>query len=77
MVLSAYSDSPQHSKPPDTLDLTVVAVCPNSGSDTLGVLAPDLSPNEILGTVLFQNMVLPQSEVLNTPGGVFKIVIVQ
>jgi hypothetical protein len=40
VVLSAYSESPQQRDP---LDLTVVAVCPNSNSDSLGVLAPVLS----------------------------------
>jgi len=39
VVLSAYSESPQQGEPPDPLDLTVVAVCPNSSSDSLGVLA--------------------------------------
>jgi hypothetical protein len=86
VVLSAYTDSSQHSRPPDPLDLTVVAVCPNSSFDPSGVLAPVFSQNEISGFVLSQNMVLPQSEVfgsvlpqnevLNTPGGVFKIVTV-
>ena len=42
VVLSAYSESPQQGEPPDPLDLTVVAVCPNSSSDPLGVLAPEL-----------------------------------
>src|SRR5882762_9069996 len=63
VVLSAYSESPQQGEPPDPLDLTVVAVCPNSSSDSLGVLAPVLSQNEISGSVLFQNRVLPRNEV--------------
>jgi len=80
VVLSAYSDSPHHSKPPDPLDLTLAAVCSNSSSDPLSILAPVLSQNEISISVLSQNMVLPQSEVfgfvmtlsgvLNTPSGV-------
>src|SRR5882762_999711 len=49
VVLSVYSESPE---PPDPLDLTVVAVCPNSSSDSLGVLAPVLSQNEMSGSVL-------------------------
>jgi hypothetical protein len=36
VVLSVYSESPRH---PDLLDLTIVAVYPNSSSDSLGVLA--------------------------------------
>ena len=63
VVLSAYSESPQQGEPPDPLDLTVVAVCPNSSSDSLGVLAPVLSQNEMSGSVLFQNRVLPWNEV--------------
>src|SRR5882762_2948169 len=63
VVLSAYSESPQQGEPPDPLDLTVVAVCPNSSSDSLGVLAPVLPQNEMSGSVLFQNRVLPWKEV--------------
>src|SRR5882762_3117272 len=63
VVLSAYSESPQQGEPPDPLDLTVVAVCPNSSSDSLGVLAPVLSQNEMSGSVLFQNRVFPWNEV--------------
>jgi len=61
VVLSAYSESPQQGEPPDPLDLTVVAVCPNSDSDSLGVLAPVLSQNEV-----YRIIVLPQSEVFGT-----------
>jgi hypothetical protein len=57
VVLSAYSESPQ---PPDPL------VCPNSSSDSLGVLAPVLSQNEMSSSVLSQNMILPQNEVYRT-----------
>ena len=60
VVLSAYSESPE---PPGPLDFSVVAVCPNSSSDPLGVLAPVLSQNEMSGSVLSQNKVLPQNEV--------------
>jgi hypothetical protein len=66
VVLSAYSESPQQGEPPDPLDLTVAAVCPNSSSDSLGVLAPVLSQNEMSGSVLSQNRVLPQNEVYRT-----------
>ena len=63
VVLSAYSESPQHSKPPDSLDSTVATVCPNSSSDSLGVLAPVLPQNEVFGS---QNVILPQNEVYRT-----------
>src|SRR6202042_3108042 len=63
VVLSVYSESPD---PPDPLDLTVVAVCPNSSSDSLGVLAPVLSENEMSGSFLSLNRVLPQNEVYRT-----------
>ena len=53
VVLSAYSASSQQGEPPDSLDSTLAAVCPNSSSDTSGVLAP----------VLPQHMLLPQNEV--------------
>src|SRR6267154_856502 len=66
VVLSAYSESPQQGEPPDPLDLPVVAVCPNSSSDSFGVLAPVLSQNEMSGSVLSQNRVLPQNEVYRT-----------
>ena len=55
--------SPQ---PLDPLDFSVVTVCPNSSSDSLGVLAPVLSQNEMSGSVLSQNRVLPQNEVYRT-----------
>ncbi len=86
VVLSAYSDSPHHSKPPDPLNATLAAVRSNSSSDPLSMLAPVFSQNEISVSVLSQNVVLPQSEefgfvltpsgVLNSSGEVFKIVIV-
>jgi hypothetical protein len=66
VVLSAYSECPEHVKPPDSFDLTVAAICPNSSSDLLGILAPVLCQNEVSGSVLSQNMVLPQDEVHRT-----------
>src|ERR1700691_4948717 len=70
VVLSAYSESPQPSKPPDSLDPTSVTVCPNSSSAQLGVLAPVLPQNEVYRFVLPQNGVfkidLPQVEVNRT-----------
>src|ERR1700691_5899678 len=79
VVLSAYSESPQPSKPPDSLDPTSVTVCPNSSSAQLGVLAPVLPQNEVYRIVLPQNEVyriaLPQNEVYRfvlPQNGVFK-----
>jgi hypothetical protein len=66
VVLSAYSESPQQGEPPDSLDSPSVAVCPNSSSDPLGVLAPILPQSWVFGPVLPQNMVLPQNEVPNS-----------
>src|SRR5882762_8966832 len=68
VVLSAYSESPQQGEPPDPLDLTVVAVCPNSSSDSLGVLAPVLSQNEMSGSQneVYRTIVLSQSEVFGS-----------
>src|ERR1700729_4366083 len=60
VVFSAYSESPQHGKPPDTLDSTVVTVCPNGSSDSLGVLAPVLPQSEVIRS---QNVILPQNDV--------------
>ena len=73
VVLSAYSESPQPSKSPDSFDPTPVTVCPNSSSVQLGVLAPVLPQNEVYRSVL------PQTEVYKTvlpQNGVFKIVAV-
>ena len=90
VVLSAYSESPQYGKPLDPLS-TAATVCPNSSSDSLGVLAPVLpqsevykyyllSQNEMFGSVQSQNMVLPQNEVYKflvlPQNGVFDIVTV-
>src|SRR3984885_4142699 len=88
VVLSAYSESPQQGEPPDSLDSTSVAVCPNSSSDPLGVLAPILPQSWVFGSVLPQNMILPQIEVFEIvlsqnevnisvllQGGIFGVVI--
>src|ERR1700732_3286910 len=80
LVLSAYSESPQQDEPPDLLDLTAATVCPNSSSDSLGVLAPVLPQSEVFGSVQSQNMVLSQNEVykyyLLSQNGVFNVVLV-
>ena len=60
VVVSVYSES---AEPPDLLDLTVVVVCSNSRSDSLGVLTPVLPQNEVFGS---QNVILPQNEVFRT-----------
>src|ERR1700734_736288 len=74
VVLSAYSESPQHAKPPDFPDPIVATVCSNSSSAQLGILAPVLPQNEVFITTPPQNEVyktiLPQNEV-------FKIVLPQ
>src|ERR1700734_3456882 len=64
VVLSAYSEGPQYVKPPDSVDSTLVTVCPDSSSISLGVLAPilpqigvvemGLVQTEINTTVLFR-----------------------
>jgi hypothetical protein len=88
VVLSAYLESLQHGKPPHSLDLTVAAVCPNSSSNPLGVLAPVLLQPEVSGSVLSQNIVLPQDEGYSTvlplnevrsvlPNGVFQFILPQ
>src|SRR6202044_285860 len=68
VVLSAYSESPQHAKPPDSPNSIGVTICPNSSTAQLGVLAPVLPQNEVDKTVLPQNgvfrTILPQNEVL-------------
>ena len=62
VVLSAYSEGPQHAKPPQPLDSSVAVVCPKSHHVSLGYLAPVLSMHEF---VLPQNSMhtLPQHEV--------------
>src|SRR6204780_1511804 len=84
VVLSAYSESPHHAKPPDFLDPIGVTVCPNSSSAQLGILAPVLPQNEVFRTTLPQNEVfrilLPQNEGFGfvlTPSGMFKTVLPQ
>src|ERR1700734_3118137 len=74
VVLSAYSEGPQYVKPSDSVDSTLVTVCPDSSSISLGVLAPILPQNEEYISVLPQNevfvSVLPQI-------GVFEMGLVQ
>src|ERR1700734_1761270 len=68
VVLSAYSESPQHAKPPDSPNSIGVTICPNSSTAQLGILAPVLPQIEVYKTVLPQNglfrTILPQNEVL-------------
>ena len=68
VVLSAYSESPQHAKPPDSPDPTGVTVCSNNSSAQLGILAPVLPQNEVFVSLLPQNgvFILPQNEVLKS-----------
>ena len=66
VVLLAYSEGPKYGEPPDSFDLTVATVCPNSISDLLGVLVPVLLQTEVSGSVLSQNMVLSHDEVYRT-----------
>ena len=72
VILSAYSESPQHGKPSDSFDSTVATVCPNSSSDSLGILAPVLLWSKVFGSVQSQNMVLPQSEVFQSQNEVYR-----
>jgi len=66
VVLSAYSKNPPYAKPPDSPVSTIVTFCPNS-HNSLGVLAPVLTQNEVHVSFLPQNKVymslLPQNEV--------------
>ena len=69
VVLSTYSESPHHVKPLDFLDPTSVAVCPNSSSAQLGILAPVLPQNEVYITTPPHNEVYktkPHNEVYKT-----------
>jgi hypothetical protein len=70
VVLSSYSESPQHSKPPDSPDSIRLALCSNSSSTQLGILAPVLPHNEVYKTILPHNevfkIVLPQKGVVKT-----------
>src|ERR1700685_4509123 len=54
MVLSAYSGSPQHAKPPDSPNPIRVT---NNSSAQLGILAPGLPQNEVYRSTLPQNEV--------------------
>ena len=47
VVLPAYSESPQHAKPPDSPHCARVTICLNSSSAQLGVLAPVLPQVEV------------------------------
>jgi len=65
VVLLAYSEGPQHAKPPEPLDSSLATVCPKNCHISLGFLAPVLSKHEGFVFVLPQNGVytLPQNEV--------------
>src|SRR6202050_4552826 len=81
VVLSAYSESPQHAKPPDFPDPTV---CSNCSSAQLGILAHVLPQNEVFITNPPQNEVyrtiLPHNEVFKIVlphNGVYRTVLPQ
>src|SRR6266478_5168671 len=77
VVLSAYSEGPQHAKPPEPLDSSVATVCLKSSHIALGFLAPVLYKHEGSVFVLPQNNVhaVPQNEVHVQPqNGVLKSV---
>jgi hypothetical protein len=91
VVLSAYSGSPQHAKPPDSLN-PIRVINNTSSSAQLGILAPGLPQNEVYLSTLPQNevfrivlpqngvFILPQNEVFTStlpPNGVFKTVQLQ
>ena len=46
VVLSTYSEGPQHAKPPEPLDSSVATGCPESSHVSLGFLAPVLSKHD-------------------------------
>ena len=86
VVLSAYSKSPQHAKPPDSPNPIRIT---NNSSAQLGILAPVLPQNEVYKSTLPQNEVfgivlphngvciLPQNEVFMSilpQNGVYKTV---
>jgi len=76
VVLSAYSWSPQHAKPPDSPNPIRVT---NNSFAQLGVLASGLPQNEVFVSLQPQNGVftLPQHEVFMSPlphNGVYKTV---
>jgi hypothetical protein len=84
LLLSGFSESLQHVKPPDLLHTTRVTVCPNIGSAQLGGLAPVLPQNEVYRIAPPQNEVykitLPQNEVYRIAlpqNEVYKIVLFQ
>jgi hypothetical protein len=59
VVLSAYSECPQHAKP---LDSYLATVCPRNSHISLGFLAPVLSKDDGFVFVLPQNGVYFASE---------------
>ena len=82
VVLSAYSECPQHALSSYSFDSTLITVYPDGSSAQLGVLAPVLPQNEVYRiipphnevykNVLPQNKALTLIEVLNlTLSGVF------
>jgi len=76
VVLSAYSEGPQHAKPPEPLDSSVATVCLKSSHVSLGFLAPVSSKHEGSVFVLPQNNVhaVPQNEVHVLPqNGVYTL----
>ena len=79
VVLSAYSESPQHANLPDSPPIGVTVYL-DSISTQLGVLAPVLPQNEVYRIAPPQNEVYkiapPQTEVVLTLSGVFDDVIV-
>jgi hypothetical protein len=74
VILSAYSEYLQYSKPSDSFDLTAVTVCSKSSSDLLSVLTTVLPQNEVYKIVILsqnemfgpQNVVLPLNKVSRT-----------
>jgi hypothetical protein len=67
VVLSAYSECPQHALSSYSFDSTLVTVYPDGSSAQLGVLAPVLPQNEVFTIAPPQNgvfrTILPQNEV--------------
>jgi hypothetical protein len=70
VVLSVYSESPHHVKPTDFLDPTSIAVCTNSSSAQLGILAPVLPQNEVYITFPPHNEVYETTMLQNEVGGI-------
>ena len=74
VVLSAYSEGSQLSKPPDIFDPTSVTVCSNNSSIKLRVLAPVLPQNKVFKLVLAPSRVL---SFVFIPSGMFKFALPQ